>query len=77
VVAPPTRAPWRWSACGAGRPSATSETATELERELAPRCRIRRQWEAEHAPVRERAAELRTELAARREHHVERSAIPP
>jgi len=42
-----------------------------------PRCRIRRQWEAEHAPVRERAAELRTELAARREHHVERSAIPP
>jgi hypothetical protein len=37
----------------------------------------RRQWEAEHAPVRERAAELRTELAARREHHVERALSDP
>jgi len=51
--------------------------ATERERELAPQVPDRRQWEAEHAPLRERAAELRAELGARRERHVERELERP
>ena len=53
------------------------DDATERERELAPQVPDRRQWEAEHAPLRERAAELRGELGARRERHVERMLGEP
>ncbi|MGI8593005.1 MAG: hypothetical protein ACR2ML_01305, partial [Solirubrobacteraceae bacterium] len=53
------------------------EAATERERRLAPQVPDRRQWEAEHAPLRERAAALRTELGARRERHVERTLNHP
>jgi len=51
--------------------------ATERERDLAPRVPDRRRWEAEHAPLRERAAALREELGARRERHVERALDEP
>ena len=53
------------------------EAATRHERELAPTVPDRSQWEAEHAPVRERAAVLREELAVRRERHVDRTLADP
>ena len=52
-------------------------TATEQDRELAPQVPDRRQWETEHAPLRERTAEIRTELGTRRERHVERAIESP
>ena len=51
--------------------------ATDRERELAPQVPDRRQWEAEHAPLRERGAEIRDELGTRRERHVERAIESP
>jgi hypothetical protein len=52
-------------------------SANAEERKLAPQVPERRQWEAEHAPLRERAAEVRTELGARRERHAERALERP
>jgi len=53
------------------------EAATRHERKLAPRVPDRAQWEAEHAPTRERATELREDLAVRRERHVDRTLADP
>jgi len=52
-------------------------SANAEERKLAPQVPERRQWEAEHAPLRERGAEIRDELGTRRERHVERAIESP
>jgi conjugative relaxase-like TrwC/TraI family protein len=52
-------------------------SANAEERDLAPRVPERRQWEAEHAPLRDRAAELRHRLETGRDRHVERALERP
>ena len=51
--------------------------ARARERELAPQVPDRGQWEQEHAPLRERAAALREDLAGRRDRHLERTLDDP